>query len=164
MQHRVRGAEGAGEMLAVKEVATHDDPSKTQESLEQLEQEVRGQCPFSAGGFKPALPLSGTAAHSLSPPSTQVALLSTLRHPNIVRYVGTLRENRSLYIFLEFVPGGSIASMLARFGRFDETVIRLYTRQILEGLAYLHESRTVRAPTRSRLTCFHHQADAAGRP
>lgn len=30
-----------GEMLAVKEVATHDDPSKTQESLEQLEQEVR---------------------------------------------------------------------------------------------------------------------------
>jgi len=32
--------ERAGEMLAVKEVATHDDPSKTQESLEQLEQEV----------------------------------------------------------------------------------------------------------------------------
>jgi serine/threonine protein kinase len=76
-----------------------------------------------------------------------VALLSTLRHPNIVRYVGTLRENRTLNIFLEFVPGGSIASMLARFGRFDETVIRLYTRQILEGLAYLHESRTVRLPS-----------------
>ena len=76
----------------------------------------------------------------------QVALLSTLRHANIVRYVGTLREERALYIFLEYVPGGSIASMLNKFGRFDETVIRLYTRQILEGLAYLHSNRTVRIP------------------
>lgn len=109
--------------------------------------------------------LSGKVAHSLAPPSTQVALLSTLRHPNIVRYVGTLRENRTLYIFLEFVPGGSIASMLARFGRFDETIIRLYTRQILEGLAYLHESRTVRAPTRSGLNMVSatNQATATGR-
>lgn len=101
----------------------------------------------------PVLSAVGKSRSSLCPSDktvasqyTQVALLSTLRHPNIVRYVGTLRENRTLYIFLEFVPGGSIASMLARFGRFDETVIRLYTRQILEGLAYLHESRTVRAP------------------
>lgn len=72
-------------------------------------------------------------------------MLSTLQHPNIVRYVGTLREKRSLYIFLEYVAGGSIASMLARFGRFEETVIRLYTKQILEGLAYLHSNRTVSA-------------------
>lgn len=30
-----------GELLAVKEVAIHEDPSKTQESVDQLEQEVR---------------------------------------------------------------------------------------------------------------------------
>lgn len=34
----------------------------------------------------------------------QVALLSTLMHPNIVRYVGTQRDATSLYIFLEYVP------------------------------------------------------------
>lgn len=31
-------------------------------------------------------------------------LLSTLDHPNIVRYVGTLREGTALLIFLEYVP------------------------------------------------------------
>uniref|UniRef100_A0A7S1X2H0 Protein kinase domain-containing protein n=1 Tax=Tetraselmis chuii TaxID=63592 RepID=A0A7S1X2H0_9CHLO len=44
----------------------------------------------------------------------------------------------SLNIFLEFVPGGSIASLLAKFGSFTESVIRVYTKQILLGLEFLH--------------------------
>jgi hypothetical protein len=51
---------------------------------------------------------------------------------------GTERSSGSLNIFLEYVPGGSIASLLAKFGSFRETVVRVYTRQILSGLAYLH--------------------------
>ena len=43
-----------------------------------------------------------------------------------------------LYVFLEFVPGGSIAQMLTRFGCFNEMLIRHYTRQLLLGLEYLH--------------------------
>jgi len=73
----------------------------------------------------------------------EVKLLGTLNHPNIVKYVGTLREAKRLYIFLEYVPGGSIASLIQRFGPLVESVIRVYTRQILKGLAYLHASRTV---------------------
>lgn len=65
----------------------------------------------------------------------EVALLSTLQHQNIVRYVGSLAEGDFLYIFLEYVPGGSIASLLARFGKFDEGVIRVYTHQVLVGVA-----------------------------
>eukprot|EP00193_Tetraselmis_chui_P007724 CAMPEP_0177767512 /NCGR_PEP_ID=MMETSP0491_2-20121128/9158_1 /TAXON_ID=63592 /ORGANISM="Tetraselmis chuii, Strain PLY429" /LENGTH=586 /DNA_ID=CAMNT_0019284119 /DNA_START=1087 /DNA_END=2847 /DNA_ORIENTATION=- len=74
---------------------------------------------------------------------SEVRVLGTLNHPNIVKYVGTLRESRRLYIFLEYVPGGSIATLLQRFGPLAESVIRVYTRQILKGLAYLHASRTV---------------------
>ncbi len=39
---------------------------------------------------------------------------------------------------MEYVPGGSIASLLARFGPLKEAVIRQYTRAALSGLAYLH--------------------------
>lgn len=36
--------------------------------------------------------------------------------------MGTAREDDALNIFLEFVPGGSIASLLGKFGSFPEAV------------------------------------------
>uniref|UniRef100_A0A0E0ELK5 mitogen-activated protein kinase kinase kinase n=2 Tax=Oryza meridionalis TaxID=40149 RepID=A0A0E0ELK5_9ORYZ len=50
----------------------------------------------------------------------EVKLLKNLSHPNIVRYIGTVREENSLNILLEFVPGGSIQSLLGRLGSFPE--------------------------------------------
>merc|ERR1712100_79904 len=44
----------------------------------------------------------------------------------------------ALLIFLEYVPGGSIASMLRQFGSFNEELVRVYTQQILSGVTYLH--------------------------
>ncbi|KAL8242787.1 hypothetical protein R6Q59_013089 [Mikania micrantha] len=70
----------------------------------------------------------------------EVKLLKNLSHPNIVRYLGTAREEDSLNIFLEFVPGGSISSLLGKFGSFPESVLRMYTKQILLGLEYLHKN------------------------
>ncbi|GFZ08831.1 NPK1-related protein kinase 2 [Actinidia rufa] len=56
------------------------------------------------------------------------------------RYLGTAREEESLNILLEFVPGGSISSLLGKFGSFPESVIRMYTKQLLLGLEYLHKN------------------------
>ncbi|KAL3538092.1 hypothetical protein ACH5RR_001458 [Cinchona calisaya] len=70
----------------------------------------------------------------------EVKLLKDLSHPNIVRYLGTVREEETLNIFLEFVPGGSISSLLGKFGSFPESVIRMYTKQLLLGLDYLHKN------------------------
>ncbi|CAA0376717.1 unnamed protein product [Arabidopsis thaliana] len=52
----------------------------------------------------------------------EVQLLKNLSHPNIVRYLGTVRESDSLNIMMQFVPGGSISSLLAKFGSFPEPV------------------------------------------
>ncbi|XP_076930452.1 mitogen-activated protein kinase kinase kinase ANP1-like [Bidens hawaiensis] len=70
----------------------------------------------------------------------EVKLLKNLSHPNIVRYLGTVREEETLNILLEFVPGGSISSLLGNFGPFPEAVIRMYTKQLLLGLDYLHKN------------------------
>lgn len=70
----------------------------------------------------------------------EVKLLKNLSHVNIVRYLGTAREEDALNILLEFVPGGSIASLLGKFGSFPESVIRMYTKQLLVGLEYLHKN------------------------
>ncbi|OMP11697.1 hypothetical protein CCACVL1_00333, partial [Corchorus capsularis] len=70
----------------------------------------------------------------------EVKLLKNLSHPNIVRYLGTVTEEETLNILLEFVPGGSISSLLGKFGPFPEAVIRTYTKQLLLGLEYLHNN------------------------
>ncbi|XP_047332952.1 mitogen-activated protein kinase kinase kinase NPK1-like [Impatiens glandulifera] len=70
----------------------------------------------------------------------EVKLLKNLKHPNIVRYLGTGRDDESLNILLEFVPGGSISSLLGNLGPFPEPVIRMYTKQLLLGLEYLHDN------------------------
>jgi len=69
---------------------------------------------------------------------SEIKLLRTLYHPNIVAYLGTERAKGGLHIFLEYVGGGSIAAVLSKFGAFSESVVRRYTSQVLAGLTYLH--------------------------
>ncbi|CAL5347186.1 unnamed protein product [Camellia sinensis] len=57
-----------------------------------------------------------------------------------MRYLETTREEESFNILLEFVPGGSISSLLGKFSSFPESVIRMYTKQLLLGLEYLHRN------------------------
>ncbi|NXX22443.1 M3K19 kinase, partial [Podargus strigoides] len=73
----------------------------------------------------------------------EVDLLKTLKHINIVTYLGTCLEDNILSIFMEFVPGGSISSIINRFGPLPETVLCKYTKQILQGVAYLHDNCVV---------------------
>ncbi|NXW83053.1 M3K19 kinase, partial [Alopecoenas beccarii] len=73
----------------------------------------------------------------------EVDLLKTLKHINIVTYLGTCLEDNILSIFMEFVPGGSISSVINRFGPLPEIVLCRYTKQILQGVAYLHDNCVV---------------------
>ncbi|NWX39567.1 M3K19 kinase, partial [Steatornis caripensis] len=73
----------------------------------------------------------------------EVDLLKTLKHVNIVTYLGTCLEDNILSIFMEFVPGGSISSIIDRFGPLPEVVLCKYTKQILQGVAYLHDNCVV---------------------
>lgn len=73
----------------------------------------------------------------------EIALLSRLRHPNIVQYYGSEAVGDKFYIYLEYVSGGSIYKLLQEYGQFGELAIRNYTQQILSGLAYLHAKATV---------------------
>ncbi|OVA05829.1 Protein kinase domain [Macleaya cordata] len=73
----------------------------------------------------------------------EISLLSRLRHQNIVQYYGSETVCDKLYIYLEYVSGGSIYKLLQDYGQLGESAIRSYTQQILSGLAYLHAKNTV---------------------
>ncbi|XP_064420145.1 mitogen-activated protein kinase kinase kinase 19 [Latimeria chalumnae] len=84
-----------------------------------------------------------TAAKEYQKLQEEVELLKTLKHTNIVGFLGTCLEDNIVSIFMEFVPGGSIAGIINRFGPLPEVVICKYTQQILQGIDYLHENRVI---------------------
>lgn len=44
---------------------------------------------------------------------------------------------------MEHVSGGTIASLLKKFGTFEETVFRRYTSQLIDAVTYLHSNNVV---------------------
>jgi mitogen-activated protein kinase kinase kinase len=69
----------------------------------------------------------------------EMTVLEMLNHPNIVSYYGVEVHRDKVYIFMELCQGGSLAAQLEHGRIAEETVIQVYTLQMLEGLAHLHE-------------------------
>ena len=61
-----------------------------------------------------------------------------LCHPNIVRFLGHDYVEGNLYIYLEYVAGGSMSSVLREFGPLDRHLLRCCSHGVLKGLDYLH--------------------------
>lgn len=68
----------------------------------------------------------------------EVSICAALDHPNIVRYFGHDYMDSQLYIYLEYCIGGSMSGVLKQFGMLEESLIHVYARDLLMGLAYLH--------------------------
>ncbi|KIK99776.1 hypothetical protein PAXRUDRAFT_822393 [Paxillus rubicundulus Ve08.2h10] len=68
----------------------------------------------------------------------ELSIMEMLHHPNVVEYYGIEVHRDKVYIFEEYCQGGSLAALLEHGRIEDESIIQLYTMQMLEGLAYLH--------------------------
>mmetsp|Transcript_12867 Transcript_12867/g.40421 ORF Transcript_12867/g.40421 Transcript_12867/m.40421 type:complete len:500 (-) Transcript_12867:45-1544(-) len=68
----------------------------------------------------------------------EVCILQHLKHPHIVSYLGHDKIDGCLYLYLECMPGGTMTQALQLYGAFDESLIGDYSKQLLDGLQYLH--------------------------
>jgi len=68
----------------------------------------------------------------------ELSICKSLRHKNIVHYLGHDYTEGHLYIYLEYVPGGSLSSLLSEFGPLTGAPLRKAALGMLEGLHYLH--------------------------
>lgn len=62
-------------------------------------------------------------------------------HPFITRLIASFSDRDSLYMVLDYVPGGELFSYLRRHRRFPEEWARFYAAEIVLVLEYLHEQQ-----------------------
>ena len=81
---------------------------------------------------------------------TEIRVLRNLQHKNIVKYLGMERKRpATMFIFMEYMPGGSVYDLLLKRGPLSEQRVASYSRQILEGVAYLHENMVIHRDIKS---------------
>lgn len=68
----------------------------------------------------------------------EIDLLKILKHKNIVKYHGFIKNDKKLLIFLEYCSGGSLRNVYKKKGPLTEKQVVKYMKQVLEGLIYLH--------------------------
>ena len=73
----------------------------------------------------------------------EVRILRGLDHMNTVQFMGTMLVGSVVNIFMELISGGSIETLLKTFGSFEEELFQNYTRQIIEGIKYIHSNNVV---------------------
>lgn len=69
----------------------------------------------------------------------ELDICKDLRHRHIVACLGHEFINRRLYIYLEYVPGGSLRHMVNQYGALQAPLLKKATRGMLKGLNYLHK-------------------------
>ena len=84
---------------------------------------------------------STEAMEQLATAREEVEIMRRLYHPNVLRLFGIAYnpEKKHVDIFVEWMPGGSITSLLNQYGAFTESVSLAYILQVIRGISCLHK-------------------------
>lgn len=74
---------------------------------------------------------------------SEVEIHRAMRHPNVVEFRGVFQDNDYVYILLELCSGGTVLDVLKQKTPFSEDQTASMSKQLLEGLVYLHKQRVI---------------------
>lgn len=77
-------------------------------------------------------------------------ILKQIRHPHIISMHGLYEDKEAVYIVTDLAKGGELLVQLYNRGHYTETDAAKLAKQMLQGIAYLHE-HDVSQSTRARL-------------
>ncbi|KAG5503489.1 hypothetical protein JKF63_05628 [Porcisia hertigi] len=77
--------------------------------------------------------------------SREINMMHRLRHPNLCTFKGVYfdSESSSICMFMEYIGGGSLATLVKKFKPLPPSVVRSWTQQLLSGLHYLHSQHII---------------------
>eukprot|EP01025_Chloroclados_australasicus_P050496 TRINITY_DN580_c1_g1_i2.p1 TRINITY_DN580_c1_g1~~TRINITY_DN580_c1_g1_i2.p1 ORF type:complete len:773 (-),score=49.23 TRINITY_DN580_c1_g1_i2:287-2605(-) len=93
------------------------------------------------GGYNMQLQQSVEHRLLIQQSENEVNALRSLNHSNIIKYLGCERDVKDLVVrvFMEYIGNYTLLDLVRKQGCLDEDKVRRYTKQILQGLSYLHQ-------------------------
>nr|XP_034904272.1 serine/threonine-protein kinase ATG1a-like isoform X1 [Populus alba] len=73
----------------------------------------------------------------------EISILSTINHPNIIRFFESIETEDRIFLVLEYCEGGDLAVYIQRHGKVTEAVARHFMRQLAVGLQVLQEKHLI---------------------
>ena len=64
-----------------------------------------------------------------------------LNHPNIIKVLSISNENNNFSVVYESFNLKNVNDLIGKYGILDESIIQMYSKQLLEGMKYLHENK-----------------------
>jgi len=90
---------------------------------------------------------------------SEILLTATLKHPNIVAFVGACWSRELVALLLEWVPKGSLEDLLSQTAvnlAWNDPLLRLAS-DIARGMVYLHSRSYYDEMTRTMKNCILHR-------
>lgn len=73
----------------------------------------------------------------------EIDALRRLRHPNVVHFLDVHETPEAIYLVMEYATGGDMLQYVRTRGRLAEGEARMYVRQLLDALEYVHQNNIV---------------------
>eukprot|EP00388_Colpodella_angusta_P005359 GDKJ01016643.1.p1 GENE.GDKJ01016643.1~~GDKJ01016643.1.p1 ORF type:complete len:1035 (+),score=273.73 GDKJ01016643.1:57-3107(+) len=95
-------------------------------------------------GDQPANPALSNHSAALEQLINEILFYNSIRHPNILSYKGfDILSSERLFVYLEVMGGGSVASFTQEYGAMPESLVRKYMAHIVLAVECLHSNGIV---------------------
>lgn len=73
----------------------------------------------------------------------EINILKRIRHDRVVAYYESAEKDNHLHLFMELMTGGSLSDHIKEKNVLSERESRKYTKQMLEGVSFLHSENVI---------------------
>lgn len=139
---------------SLEELVSKEDPLKLYVDLKKVGEGAAGEV-FSAtatkNNQKVAVKKMALNADSTKLIITEISIMKTSKHPNIVEYWDSYKVSEQLWVVMEFMGGGCLTDILDQYESVElsEAQIALVVKETLKALVYIHSLHRIHRDIKS---------------
>eukprot|EP01098_Paradermamoeba_levis_P011491 TRINITY_DN4931_c0_g1_i6.p1 TRINITY_DN4931_c0_g1~~TRINITY_DN4931_c0_g1_i6.p1 ORF type:complete len:486 (+),score=143.56 TRINITY_DN4931_c0_g1_i6:131-1588(+) len=141
------------ESLSLDDLISKGDPTKMYSDFKKIGEGAAGEVflAFSKDGKKVAIKKMALNSDSLKLLATEINIMRTSHHANIVDYFESYIVGDQLWVVMEFMGGGCLTEVLEQFEhvKMNERQIALVCLETLKALVYVHSLHRIHRDIKS---------------